>query len=141
MRRTKWTTASSVYVPEIDAEHRALYRCVEALQKAMLAEAPVEHVLPIVEEAATEIAGHFAHEERLMKTTRYPSIAWHKRQHDGATHRVVELYQRIRAGDASATPALLDYLTAWMQDHILVADRMLAAHLRGWDRVHTPLAS
>ena len=141
MKRTKWSNSSSVYIPEIDAEHRSLYRSVEELQKAARAAVPAEQILVLVEEAATHIAGHFAHEERLMKATHYPSAEWHKRQHEGATRRVLELYQPIKCGDETAAPALVEYLAGWMQDHITVADRMMAAHLRGWDRLHTSLAS
>ena len=37
----KWSSAHSTYLPEIDAEHRALYRLGDELHKALLAGAEV----------------------------------------------------------------------------------------------------
>ena len=141
MKRIKWSDQYKVHVPEIDAEHRSLYRTTEEMQRAVEAGAGNERIAAILQEAATHIAGHFAHEERLMRLTEFPGGPWHQQQHDAASRRVAEFAGRIRGGDEAAAGELVAYMGGWLKDHIALADRMMAAHLRNWDRLHTRLAS
>ena len=43
----KWSNAHSVYLPEIDAEHRTLYRLGDELHKAVLAGADAARLQPL----------------------------------------------------------------------------------------------
>src|ERR1035441_3010767 len=83
----KWSTAHSVYLPEIDAEHRAIYRVGDELQKALMAGAGVARLKPILANLLETSDQHFRHEERLMRAMHYESLAWHKRQHDSTRDR------------------------------------------------------
>jgi len=141
MKRIKWSDQYKVHLPEIDAEHRSLYHTTEMLQQAVEGEAGNERIAAILQEAFTHISGHFAHEERLMEATEFPGGPWHKRQHDAAARRVMELADRIRGGDEAAAQELVTYMGRWLKDHIGLADRMMAAHLRNWERLHTRMAS
>lgn len=141
MKKVRWSEQYKVHIPEVDAEHRSIYRIAGELQNAVLTGAGPERINSILQEALTHMAGHFAHEERLMTATTYPGTAWHKKQHDTATRRVLELEARIRAGEAGAAEELLDYLAAWLRDHLALTDRMMGAHLRNWERLHSVMAS
>jgi hemerythrin-like metal-binding protein len=134
MRLFHWTRAKSVYMPEFDAEHRNLYETAESLHREWLAGAAAEAMIPAVRALLAAAGEHFAHEERLMRAARYPLLNWHKRQHETAHNAARPLVARIQAGDRLAVKEMLDFLAAWMKDHLAVADRMMAANLRAFAR-------
>ena len=137
----KWSNANSVYLPEIDAEHRAMFRLGDELHKAVLADADPAVLLPILVNLRETAEQHFRHEERLMRAMHYPSFEWHKRQHNAARKRAKALAGRIDGGDTAAAGELLEFLSTWLRDHISVADRMMGAYLRNFLRFNTSLAS
>ncbi len=141
MRKLKWSETYAIHVPEIDAEHRAIFRVAGELAAAALPDAAPEQLEPILADVAAHIAGHFAHEERMMQSTGYSGLAWHKKQHHAAAGRALQLIQECRAGTAGAARTLLEYLSDWMHDHIRLSDQMLGAHLRNYERHHSRLAS
>jgi hemerythrin-like metal-binding protein len=137
----KWSNAYSVYLPEIDAEHREIYRLGNELHKALLAGAAREQLKPVLANLLEAEEQHFRHEERLMRAMHYDALAWHKRQHDAARKKSRELVKRIESGDTAAAGELLQYLSDWLRDHISVPDRMMGAYLRNYLRFNTSVAS
>ena len=103
----KWSSAHSIYLPEIDAEHRAIYRLGDELHKALLAGADPAQLKPILANLLESAEEHFRHEERLMRAMHYAAFEWHKRQHDAARKRAKALAGRIEGGDAAAAGELL----------------------------------
>jgi hemerythrin-like metal-binding protein len=75
-------------------------------------------------------SSHFSREERLMRSMRYPSYAWHKGQHDTVRAKVARLQRCVERGDREAVLPALDFLTAWLQTHTAVSDRMMGAFVR-----------
>ncbi|MGA2273216.1 MAG: bacteriohemerythrin [Bryobacteraceae bacterium] len=123
----------SIFIPEIDAEHRTLFRLVDELATALDSRA---HGVrgELLESLVSHMQDHFAHEERLMRASRYDALAWHKGQHDGARRQARRFIKRIEEGDREAGAELLQYLAGWLQGHIPVTDRMMAAYLRNFER-------
>jgi hemerythrin-like metal-binding protein len=137
----KWSSAYSVYLPEIDAEHRAIYRLGDELHKALLAGAEMAQLKPVLVNLLESQEQHFRHEERLMRAIHYDAFAWHKHQHDAARKKSKALATRIETGDSAAASELLAFLSDWLRDHLSVADRMMGARLRNYLRFNTSLAS
>jgi len=123
----------SIFIPEIDAEHRTMFRLVDELAAAL--DSPARRVpSELLESLASQMQNHFAHEERLMRASRYDALAWHKGQHDVARRQAKRFIKRIEAGDREAAAELLQYLTRWLPGHMSVTDRMMAAYLRNFER-------
>jgi hemerythrin-like metal-binding protein len=137
----KWSSACSVYLPEIDAEHREIFRLGDELHKALLAGTALAQLKPILANLLEAEEQHFRHEERLMRAMHYDALAWHKRQHDTARRKSRELVKRVESGDTAAAGELLQYLSDWLGDHISVPDRMMGAYLRNYLRFNTSVAS
>lgn len=137
----RWSDTYSVYLPEIDAEHRSLFQIAAELHKALLACARPEKFRAVLRNLLAHTEGHFQHEERLMRAVDYPSYEWHKRQHDTVRKRAKALARRMMNGDTDAPMLLLEFLNVWLQDHIRLTDRMMGAYLRNQDRMHTRRAS
>ena|SRR5689334_15495810 len=131
MQALKWSTESnSVYLPDIDQEHQSIFQMTEEIRQALQADVRVETVEPKIRELIAHAGGHFAHEEKMMKSRRYPGYSWHKGQHNVVRSKVAALDQATRHGDRDAILFLLDFLSAWLQTHTAVSDRMMGAYLR-----------
>jgi hemerythrin-like metal-binding protein len=137
----KWSNAHSVYLPEIDAEHRALYRIGDELHKAAMAGADLAVLQPILANLLETAEQHFRHEERLMRAIHYTALDWHKRQHDSVRKRAKAAARRVAGGDSAAAGELVEFLSEWLRGHMAVADRMMSARLRNYLRFNTSLAS
>jgi hemerythrin len=133
MGSMQWTSSNAVFITEIDDEHQEIFEAVSSLQDA-LAGAGREEISTRLRHLGTAIAGHFAHEERLMRAARYGSFRWHKRAHDAARKRVGQYALRIEQGDPAAGSELTGYLATWLHDHTGLADRMMGAFLRNQQR-------
>jgi hemerythrin len=123
----------TIFISEIDAEHRTMFRLVEELATALNSRAPRVRS-EALESLVSHLQDHFAHEERLMRASRYEAFEWHKKQHDGSRRRVKRFVKRIEEGDRKAGAELLEYMAGWLQGHIPVSDRMMAAYLRNFER-------
>jgi hemerythrin-like metal-binding protein len=130
MRSLKWTSSHAVFVTEIDDDHKEIFGAVAQFQAALSESASLRKLNHLTEHLAVRIEDHFAHEERLMRAARYGLLSWHKRCHDAARKRVARFIKRIGRGDAEAGPALVKYLTEWLQKHTRLPDKMLGAFLR-----------
>jgi hemerythrin len=137
MVRLKWSKTHEVFLPEIDGEHRTLFRLTEDYQQAILTKENQEHVDAALRYLLAACEEHFQHEERMMAETQYPSMQWHKQQHDTVRKRCAEILDRIAAGDSKAPHELVRFVANWLKDHTAVADRMMGAHLRNRERFLT----
>ena len=138
MRLFQWNTANAVYLAEVDAEHRAIYQAAGELHQASMGSAPAERILEILRSLIAHSEDHFAHEERLMQTSNYEAYAWHKQSHDTARKRLAEFAARMEAGSTGEVEELLEFLSGWLRDHVGVADRMMSAYVRNYQRAHPP---
>ena len=65
-----------------------------------------------------------------MRSSRYPGFQWHEHQHQTGRNKMAMLTQAVHRDDDLGTREAFEDLVRWMNDHIHLADRMLAAHLR-----------
>lgn len=141
MRIFEWNESHAVHVPDVDDEHQQLFRLCNDLQRALLDGSATGEVQSMVAELVIHTAHHFSHEQREMRAAGYSLYEWHRRQHHAALTKVRAMERRIRRGDRDAAIELLNYLPAWLNDHVRLADRMLGAHLRNRQRELTARAS
>jgi hemerythrin len=131
-----WTKQFAIYLPEIDAEHRAIILAGAEIERAAAAHVPKARLREMVRALLAHTEDHFSHEERLMRQMRYQSFDWHKKQHDGVRRRLKQYGKRIEADDRLAAGELLEYLGTWLHSHISLTDRMMGARLRNFQREH-----
>ena len=134
MRPLHWNSSCSVFLPEIDAEHRTLFRLANELHVAASAHASEARVREALQAFLTDLEDHLSHEERLMRSTGYETYTWHKGQHDNARRRVRKAVKEFEAGDCGALVGLVEYLALWFRDHTGLTDRMMGAYLRNHER-------
>ena len=141
MQHFKWTKAHAIYLPQVDAEHRNLFRMAEELHQAVRAGAEAARVQELVRPLLAGIEEHFTHEERLMRSVACPEFSWHKLQHDTVRNKGKELVEEMEAGNLEAPQAFLDFMARWLKDHLSLTDRMMSSHVRNYERRHAAAAS
>jgi len=134
MATLEWSVSHAVFVDEMDDEHAKIVQALCELQTLLAGKASPSDLQRQAETVAARVESHFSHEERLMRAARYSSFGWHKRLHDQARRRVLQLLKHIENGEPDAGPAMVEYLTSWLHDHTRVADMMLGAFLRNHRR-------
>jgi hemerythrin-like metal-binding protein len=64
-----------------------------------------------------------------MERIQYVAVLAHKAEHTKLLKQLVELKQMLDAGGRMNAPAVADFLSRWLRDHILTTDMKLAAAL------------
>ena len=134
MRLVRKIRAHDVFVPEIDEEHRLICQTAREFQQAIESNASRLQMLEILHRLIGLAQTHFAHEEALMRTHRYSLREWHAQQHDTVRKKVRRFAPLVEADDREAAREFCAFLSAWVDDHTAVADRMMGAFIRNQRR-------
>lgn len=126
----KWTDEYSVGIEELDEQHKHLVNLVNDLHGAMRVGKGREVVATVLTELVAYTVYHFQAEERLFEQYEYPERVEHKRQHDDLTAKVAELKEAFDRGKAMITIEIMDFLSDWLNVHILKQDNAYSAFLR-----------
>lgn len=126
----QWSEEFSVGYSDIDSQHKRLFQLAEQLHVAMTGGKGKECVGNTLNNLIAYTKRHFADEEILMQTHRYPAYPQHKALHQALTQKVVQFQQAFAAGKATVTMDLLHFLRDWLTQHIGVVDKKVAAFLR-----------
>ena len=141
MRQFKWTPENEVFLTQVDSEHRELFRIADGLQRAIAEGAAGVELRKHMQSLTAATEEHFSHEEWLMQSVAYPSYGWHKQQHETARRRLKLFRPLIEGGETEAADVFLEFLAGWLNDHTSLTDRMMAAHVRNYERAHATNAS
>jgi hemerythrin-like metal-binding protein len=126
--RLEWSNEDYVFAPNLDSDHRKLFEQIEKVRRA--AHEPGLDLWRL----SRMLSIHFASEERLMQECRYPAIRWHKRQHQAGRNKMGRLVESAHVNGGERLDGALEEFACWFKDHIHLADRMFAAHLRNDQR-------
>ena len=130
MLPVQWTTDDFVYVPQLDSDHRKLFQDAEGLRQAVALGTSASRLGFHLWRLSRSLSLHLASEERLMRSSRYPALPWHQRQHDAGRAKMDVLMKAVHERDEPGIREAFANLARWMKDHVHLADCMFAAHLR-----------
>lgn len=118
-----WSERMSVGVSLLDSDHKTLIGLINHLQRSIGdAEeyAAVGSTLAALDEYA---AHHFAREEKMLETCRYPLLERHQGTHGEFGGKVRELRERYDHDQTSVRARdCLSFLNSWLIDHICTSD-------------------
>jgi hemerythrin len=72
---------------------------------------------------------HFAAEEAMLVTTRYPDLAAHRAKHHELTKQVADYVTRFEKGEVTLNLHLMNFLRDWLTNHIQQVDKEYAPWL------------
>jgi hemerythrin len=118
-----WSDKLSVGVKTIDDQHIILIDTVNELHAAMMkgqARAILGNLLCTL---VVYTRNHFAAEEAMMETAKYPGLPVHRTQHRELTRQVEEYVDRFQKGDLTISSHLAHFLSDWLTRHIQDTDK------------------
>jgi hemerythrin-like metal-binding protein len=94
----EWNEGLSVFIPEIDAEHKYFLKLVNELNSAISQRRAVAEVVACMQAILDNAEAHFAHEERLFVQSAYPKAAEHAAEHARLLRQLDEIRRQIEHG-------------------------------------------
>jgi len=134
-----WDQRFTTGEPTVDAEHRELVRLINQLIESQSKYADAATIGNILDQLVAYAALHFAHEEALMAESGCDPhfVGKHTAVHRSFAEQVTKL-KSLPAGNITL-PDLVNYLTAWLAQHILGMDQSMARQIKAI-RTGTPPA-
>lgn len=114
-------------VRQIDREHRKLFAIAGQVQSALAAIDPETAVRAAIGELIEYTRTHFASEESLMESYRYPELDSHRQLHADLLGHVQDMELRLDVGDPSTAIDLSRFLAEWLINHIQGIDKRFGA--------------
>lgn len=134
-----WKPGLELGVRVLDTHHQRMFALTNEVISASGAPVPRATVLAKLHNLAEFTAWHFAFEEDLMVETGFDGDANHGEQHGELLGQLRRFIARVDRGSVSPVhnASTFHFLGKWVTQHILLTDRLLAAHLLkcGWDPV------
>jgi len=128
----QWSEAYSVGYPDIDSQHKRLFQLAEQLHAAMTAGKAKQILSTTLNNLIVYTKRHFADEEMLMETHRYPFLPQHKAEHRELTENVMHFQKAFGADKATISIELMQFLSSWLRHHIGSSDKKVGEYLKQW---------
>lgn len=113
----------------IDNEHKRLFEIANEVYELLMNEFipdKYDYIMEVVNELKDYARYHFEHEESYMSSIKYKRLLSHNVEHDGFIERINEYDpDEIDENQKEVLLELLDFLTSWLVDHILMQDKLI----------------
>jgi len=118
-----WSDKYSVGVRALDEQHTGLFQTLNDLHAAMLKGQAQSLTGPLLRKLVEYTRRHFAAEESMLVSTRYPELAAHREKHRELTKQVEEYVSRFEKGEITLNLSLMNFLRDWLTNHIQKTDK------------------
>lgn len=130
MAQFSWTDDLYTGSTLIDGDHRKLVELINAFFQAMESGQGNGRVSKAMNDLIAYTGEHFAREEAEMGRAQYVAALAHKGEHTKLLKQLVGLKEMLDARGRINVPAVADFLSGWLREHILTTDMKLAATLK-----------
>ncbi|QQS35451.1 MAG: bacteriohemerythrin [Ignavibacteriales bacterium] len=124
-----WNEKYSVGINSIDAQHKRLVDYTNQLHDAMASGKAKEKIPSILENLVRYTKDHFAYEEKVMDSNKYPGYLKQKMEHDSLTKQVTKFKDDMLAGKISLSIEVMEFLKGWLINHISGSDKLYTQFL------------
>ena len=126
----EWDERFSVGIKEIDNQHKKLFKIISTVFDGLAGHENREMLKNAFDKVLDYTRYHFAAEEKYFKKFKYPDAEEHKKQHAKLLEETLALKSEYVEGAPGVTLELIDFLTRWLQHHILLHDKQYAPFLK-----------
>jgi hemerythrin len=131
-----WKDNYEIGVPQIDEQHKELFRRVESFLQVLRSQVSWEEKVQKVNETLEFMKGyvveHFRDEEEYQKSVGYPGFEAHKQIHTGMVDYVLEFSKQYEQSnhDEQLIQQFGGKLLAWLINHVAAEDQRIANYAR-----------
>ncbi|SHI58164.1 bacteriohemerythrin [Lutispora thermophila] len=122
----EWKDAYKVNVPEIDKQHRELFRIGREIADLVDAKDDYDHfdeIMAILKQLKDYTFYHFQYEEKLMEKYGYEGTDLHKIEHLFLTKKIEKFEEEdLDEKQGEAVVELVNFISDWICGHILKTD-------------------
>ena len=122
-----WNETYSVGVSELDEQHKVLIHMINEMHYAMNNDQGQEAISSIVSQMFDYMEVHFTTEEGYMQKCDYAGLLAHQQKHEEFRVKVKDLGERVNAGEFVLSFEIIQFLSDWLQKHIMVTDMKYTA--------------
>ena len=131
----KWKEEYNLIIEEIDKQHRKLMEIgKKAYDIAIIDDGydRYDEIISIIDELLEYTKYHFEYEENMLKEYNYDHIHEQVEEHGFYVYKINEVSEREDIDDNQRKVILeiIDFLSEWISQHIMVADRKYAVFLK-----------
>lgn len=114
----------------IDADHRQLVDVVNELHSATTQGTGHEVVADIIDRLIAYTRQHFAREEQIMASSKFPALASHQAKHQQIIREIEALKGKHDQGSITVASQLSTLLRDWLSVHIRRSDKELLVFMK-----------
>lgn len=126
----EWTSELEIGIPLIDNQHKKLVDIINSIynlsKNNQACNNELEYSDTLLETAFVKLFDytnyHFQTEETLFEELNYENKENHKISHDRLREKLSDFYNNFAKYEQSNTE-ILEFLTHWLREHILIADK------------------
>ncbi|MCK5521329.1 MAG: hemerythrin family protein [Candidatus Marinimicrobia bacterium] len=130
MEHVVWKDEYSVKNEIIDAQHKSLCHLINELIDCSKDETKCKLFESIIDKLIKYVEVHFATEEKYFKETDFILADQHIEEHQNFIQKVNDVAGDFYSMQLAETEQILEFLTTWLQDHILNTDQKYVEHFQ-----------
>lgn len=135
MAAFKWKEEYNLNITEIDKQHKKLMEIgKKAYDIAIIDDGydRYDEIMLIIDELLEYTKYHFEYEENMLKEYNYDHIHEQVEEHGFYIYKINEVAEREDIDDNQRKVILeiIDFLSKWISEHIMIADRKYAEFLK-----------
>ena len=125
-----WNESYSVFVPEMDKEHRQFLYLLKRVSRAIGKKYSLEATIEVLDDALEYANTHFTAEEKMLEDHKYPGLNEQKAQHAEFIYQMRKLSTSYHEGNPITPLATINYLSEWFIKHIQGTDKLYGLHFK-----------
>ncbi len=129
MSHIRWTEKYSINIEVIDEQHQKLFEVLGNLSDQLGKDRDKDFLGGIIRELIQYAGEHFATEEIFMTQYAFPGYTEHKKEHEAFKLKVAAFQKSFEVGKATLSIEVINFLTGWLDHHILKTDKEYAPFL------------
>ncbi len=126
----KWDKSMSVYITEIDDQHKKLFEMIEVFQDDLKNDYDRKPIINLVDKLKEYAGYHFKTEETWMKRYNYPQTAIHQHSHKEFIQTVNIFEDQLKEGKAIQPSEISNFLKDWIMKHLALEDKLFGNYLK-----------
>lgn len=125
----KWLSQYNTGIKDIDNQHKRLINIINRLEESMIIGQANHQLGESIKFLVQYTRHHFTEEEAFMLLIGYPEINLQKNLHQQFITDIKQILIRIKNKEQIEPKEIVEFLTEWMKNHILVEDLKIGQYV------------